>query len=119
MLSRRDFLKIGNDIHSQLNLTPVRDVVRPWSQAELIAALRKTRGRFRMDRKSCRARIGTSCSSWPTRTSRRRSRYATARQLDACYPQLRSFLAMKRTYDPGERFISDWYEHSKRLMQTA
>jgi FAD/FMN-containing dehydrogenase len=46
-------------------------------------------------------------------------RYATASQLDACYPQFRSFLAMKRTYDPGERFVSDWYEHSRRLMQTA
>lgn len=46
-------------------------------------------------------------------------RYATARQLDACYPQFRSFLALKRTYDPQERFVSDWYEHSKRLMQTA
>ncbi|HYS53759.1 MAG TPA: FAD-binding oxidoreductase [Thermoanaerobaculia bacterium] len=44
-------------------------------------------------------------------------RYATARQLEACYPQFRSFLAMKRTYDPGERFTSDWYQHSRRLMQ--
>jgi FAD/FMN-containing dehydrogenase len=46
-------------------------------------------------------------------------RYASARQLDACYPQFRSFLALKRQYDPSERFTSDWYEHSNRLMQTG
>ena len=46
-------------------------------------------------------------------------RFATARQLDACYPQFRSFLALKRQYDPSELFSSDWYEHHKRLMQSA
>jgi FAD/FMN-containing dehydrogenase len=46
-------------------------------------------------------------------------RFATARQLDACYPQFRSFLALKRQYDPPELFSSDWYEHHKRLMQSA
>ena len=46
-------------------------------------------------------------------------RYATARQLDMCYPQFRAFLALKRLYDPADRFASDWYEHYKRLMQVG
>ncbi len=46
-------------------------------------------------------------------------RFATARQLEACYPRFRSFLDLKRRYDPGEVFVSDWYRHSKRIMQTV
>jgi len=45
-------------------------------------------------------------------------RFATARQLEGCYPRFRSFLDLKRRYDPGEVFVSDWYRHSKRMMQT-
>ena len=46
-------------------------------------------------------------------------RFASARQLEACYPRFRSFLDLKRRYDPGEVFASDWYRHSKRIMQTV
>ena len=38
-------------------------------------------------------------------------RWATAEQLEACYPQFREFLARKLEYDPEERFQSDWYRH--------
>lgn len=34
---------------------------------------------------------------------------ATRRQLDACYPALREFLAEKRRCDAAERLQSDWY----------
>jgi FAD/FMN-containing dehydrogenase len=46
-------------------------------------------------------------------------RFADARQLEACYPRFRSFLDLKRRYDPGEMIVSDWYRHSKRIMQTV
>ncbi len=43
-------------------------------------------------------------------------RWATAGQLEACYPQFRAFLELKRTYDPDERFQSDWYRHYRDLL---
>ena len=46
-------------------------------------------------------------------------RFATARQMETCYPQFRSFLDLKRRVDPGELFVSVWYRHSKRIMQTV
>lgn len=38
-------------------------------------------------------------------------RWATAEQLEACYPRFREFLASKLAEDPEERFQSDWYRH--------
>jgi FAD/FMN-containing dehydrogenase len=38
-------------------------------------------------------------------------RWATAEQVEACYPQFREFLRLKRVHDPDERFQSDWYRH--------
>ena len=38
-------------------------------------------------------------------------RWATAEQLETCYPQARAFFAAKRRHDPEERFQSDWYRH--------
>ena len=38
-------------------------------------------------------------------------RFATPAQLQACYPDARSFLARKLVRDPEERFQSDWYRH--------
>jgi FAD/FMN-containing dehydrogenase len=38
-------------------------------------------------------------------------RWATREQVEACYPQFREFLALKRRHDPDERFQSDWYRH--------
>lgn len=38
-------------------------------------------------------------------------RWATAEQLEACYPRFRDFLARKLEYDPEGRFQSDWYRH--------
>ena len=40
-------------------------------------------------------------------------RWATRAQVEACYPQFAEFLRLKRKYDPGERFQSDWYRHLK------
>ena len=43
-------------------------------------------------------------------------RWATRKQVEACYPQLPDFLRLKRQYDPGEIFQSDWYGHYKRMF---
>jgi FAD/FMN-containing dehydrogenase len=43
-------------------------------------------------------------------------RWATKQQVEACYPQFREFLGLKREYDPGEVFQSDWYVHHKNLL---
>jgi FAD/FMN-containing dehydrogenase len=42
-------------------------------------------------------------------------RWAERAQLLACYPQFPHFLALKRRYDPGELFHSDWYAHHRDL----
>lgn len=42
-------------------------------------------------------------------------RWATRRQIDACHPALPEFLRLKRAYDPGERFQSQWYRHMAAL----
>ncbi len=38
-------------------------------------------------------------------------RWATPRQVRACYPRFDEFLAAKRRHDPGLLFQSDWYRH--------
>jgi FAD/FMN-containing dehydrogenase len=43
-------------------------------------------------------------------------RWATTDQLEACYPQFRAFLELKRSYDPDERFQSDWYRHYRDAL---
>lgn len=42
-------------------------------------------------------------------------RHASRAQLAACYPQFGEFLRLKRAYDPGGRFQSDWYRHYSAL----
>lgn len=41
---------------------------------------------------------------------------ATRAQTEACYPQLRSFLAEKRRLDPAERLVNAWYCHYRGLF---
>jgi FAD/FMN-containing dehydrogenase len=41
---------------------------------------------------------------------------ATRAQVEACYPQLRSFLAEKRRVDPAERLTNAWYRHYRSLF---
>jgi FAD/FMN-containing dehydrogenase len=38
-------------------------------------------------------------------------RWASTEQVEACYPQFREFLRLKRVHDPDELFQSDWYRH--------
>ena len=38
-------------------------------------------------------------------------RWASIEQVEACYPQFRDFLRLKREHDPDEVFQSDWYRH--------
>jgi hypothetical protein len=41
---------------------------------------------------------------------------ATRTQVEACYPQLRAFLAEKRRVDPGEKLTNTWYRHYRNLF---
>ena len=42
---------------------------------------------------------------------------ATREQTEACYPQLKSFLAEKRRFDPHERLVNAWYVHQRELLR--
>lgn len=42
---------------------------------------------------------------------------ATRAQVEYCYPQLRSFLAEKRRFDPQERVVNAWYVHQRDLLR--
>lgn len=41
---------------------------------------------------------------------------ATRAQTEACYPELKTFLAEKRRVDPLERFTNPWYWHYRNLF---
>ncbi|MGH7178199.1 MAG: hypothetical protein ACREJC_12525, partial [Tepidisphaeraceae bacterium] len=43
-------------------------------------------------------------------------KFATAGQVDQAYPAFRRFLKLKRDFDPGLRFVSDWYRHYSALF---
>ncbi|MFQ5847406.1 MAG: FAD-binding oxidoreductase [Candidatus Methylomirabilales bacterium] len=43
-------------------------------------------------------------------------KFATRKQVLACYPQFPEFLRLKQRYDPEERFQSDWYRHYRRMF---
>lgn len=43
-------------------------------------------------------------------------RFASRRQVLACYPQFPEFLRRKLRYDPTERFQSDWYRHYRQMF---
>jgi FAD/FMN-containing dehydrogenase len=43
-------------------------------------------------------------------------RWARKDQVERCYPQMASFLALKRTFDPDERFQSTWYRHYRAMF---
>ena len=43
-------------------------------------------------------------------------RWATRRQIEACYPQFAQFLELKQRHDPHELFQSNWYRHYKRMF---
>lgn len=43
-------------------------------------------------------------------------RFARREQVLNCYPQFEKFLQLKKTYDPAERFQSDWYRHYRKMF---
>ena len=43
-------------------------------------------------------------------------RWARKDQVEACYPQMRNFLMLKRRYDPEEVFQSSWYRHYREMF---
>ena len=43
-------------------------------------------------------------------------RAATRKQMEIAYPQFEQFLALKKKYDPGELFQTDWYRTYKAMF---
>lgn len=43
-------------------------------------------------------------------------KYATRSQVETCFPQFTDFLKLKRRYDPGEVFQSNWYRHYRKMF---
>lgn len=43
-------------------------------------------------------------------------RYASAAQIETAYPRFREWLHLKKRYDPGEVFASDWYAHYRDVF---
>jgi FAD/FMN-containing dehydrogenase len=43
-------------------------------------------------------------------------RWATRRQVEACYPRFAEFLRLKKKYDPAERLQSNWYRHYRQMF---
>jgi FAD/FMN-containing dehydrogenase len=43
-------------------------------------------------------------------------RWARKDQVEACHPQMRAFLDLKRSYDPAETFQSTWYRHYRTMF---
>lgn len=43
-------------------------------------------------------------------------RWARKDQVEACYPEMRQFLELKRRHDPGDVFQSNWYRHYKQMF---
>jgi FAD/FMN-containing dehydrogenase len=43
-------------------------------------------------------------------------RWARRDQVERCYPNMREFLALKKQYDPGEVFQSNWYRHYRDMF---
>ncbi len=46
-------------------------------------------------------------------------KFATAAQLKECFPAIKEFIALKKKYDPEERFQSDWYRHYKEAILSS
>jgi FAD/FMN-containing dehydrogenase len=46
-------------------------------------------------------------------------RWARKDQVEACYPQMRAFLALKKMHDPDELFQSTWYRHYRHMFHDA
>jgi FAD/FMN-containing dehydrogenase len=67
------------------------------------AGLRRTEQTFRALIDTCAALGGSFFLTY--------HRYASAAQVEACYPRFREWLALKLQHDPGTLFTSDWYMH--------
>jgi len=43
-------------------------------------------------------------------------RWARPDQVEKAYPEFRAFLALKKKFDPAERFQSEWYRHYRKVF---
>ena len=46
-------------------------------------------------------------------------KFAKPDQVMTCYPRFKEFLALKRRFDPGERFQSEWYRYYRKLFASS
>ena len=88
---------------------------RPYVMVSLRLAVPGTLGGAVRTEQLCRELIGVSIAgggSFPIAHTTEASR----EQAEACYPELRRFLAEKRRLDPGEKLSSPWYRHYRNLF---
>jgi hypothetical protein len=81
---------------------------RDWAGVEIRFGVKATLGASVAAAEVRRALLAAAIArggSFPVRDARD----ATRRQLEACYPTLREFLAEKRRSDPAERLQTGWY----------
>ena len=90
---------------------------REWAAVEIRFGMKTTLGASVAAAEVRRALLAAALElggSFPIRDVRD----ATARQLDACYPMLRDFLAVKRRGDPAERLQNPWYRDVATKLRT-
>ena len=99
------------DGSSQLNWA-----TREWAGVEIRFGVKATLGASVGATEVRRALLAAALArggSFPVRDARD----ATRRQLEACYPMLREFLAEKRRSDPAERLQNGWYRRVAATMR--
>jgi hypothetical protein len=89
---------------------------RPYVQVSLRLAVPRTLGGAVRIEQLCQDLIGASISSGGS-FSIAHTTEATREQAEACYPELRRFLAEKRRLDPGEKLSTPWYRHYRNLLE--
>lgn len=88
---------------------------RPYMQVSLRLAVPITLGGAVRTEQLCRELIDASIASGGS-FSIAHTTEASREQAEACYPELRRFLAEKRRLDPAEKLSTPWYRHYRNLF---
>jgi hypothetical protein len=91
---------------------------RPYVQVSLRLAVPVTLGGAVRTEQLCRELIGASIATGGS-FSIAHTTEASREQAEACYPELRRFLAEKRRLDPAEKLSTPWYRHYRNLLGRA
>ena len=122
---RADFVEHGVDMtYGTIRLIePDRETFLPWARRRSAcivvtlhvrhepATVERVKGHFRRILDRVIERDGSFYLTY--------HRWAQRQHLDAAYPQMAEFIALKRRCDPAERFASDWWRHLVSLYPEA